>query len=98
MMVELRPIDDYSRAACEHLSVKDDQKQYIASNADSLITAKENAEIARPFAIFVDDRVVGFTMFAFDENNEDPEDKYWLWRFMIDEKEQGKGIWKIRFS
>ena len=91
MIVELRPIDDYNRAACEHLSVRDDQKQYIASNTDSLIEAKENMEVARPFAIFADDRIVGFAMFAFDEKNEDPEDRYWLWRFMIDEKEQGKG-------
>lgn len=52
---------------------------------------KEDAEVARPYAIFADGNIVGFTMFAFDENNEDPEDKYWLWQFMIDEKEQGKG-------
>lgn len=30
-------------------------------------------------------------MFAWDETNEDPEDKYWLWRFMIDQSWQGKG-------
>ncbi len=30
-------------------------------------------------------------MFAFDEDYEDPDDRYWLWRFMIDEKQQGKG-------
>ncbi len=29
-------------------------------------------------------------MFAFDEDYEDPDDRYWLWRFMIDEKLQGK--------
>lgn len=91
MMIELKPIDDGNRAVCEHLSVKEDQKQYIASNADSLIEAKEAPDVARPFAIFADGRMVGFAMFAFDEKNEDPEDRYWLWRFMIDEKEQGKG-------
>ena len=25
------------------------------------------------------------------EEFEDPDDRYWLWRFMIDEKQQGKG-------
>ncbi len=30
-------------------------------------------------------------MFAFDEEYEDPDDRYWLWRFMIDENLQGKG-------
>ena len=30
-------------------------------------------------------------MFAFDEDYEDPNDRYWLWRFMIDKAFQGKG-------
>ncbi len=30
-------------------------------------------------------------MFAWDEENENPEDKYWLWRFMIDKSLQGNG-------
>ena len=91
MIIELRNIDDNNRTECEHLSVSDAQKIYIANNADSLTAAKDNAEIARPFAIYADDRMVGLTMFAFDENNDDPEDKYWLWRFMIDKEEQCKG-------
>ena len=35
--------------------------------------------------------IVGFTMFAFDEDYEDPNDRYWLWRLMIDEGSQRKG-------
>ena len=92
MIIELRDIDNNNRVECEQLSVRSEEKQFIASNADSLITAENSADIARPFAIYADGRMVGFTMFAFDENNDDPEDKYWLWRFMIDEKEQGKGF------
>ena len=30
-------------------------------------------------------------MFAFDQDYENPADRYWLWRFMIDESLQGKG-------
>ena len=30
-------------------------------------------------------------MFAFDEDEDDADDRYWLWRFMIDQNEQGKG-------
>ena len=30
-------------------------------------------------------------MFAFDPEEEDEDDRYWLWRFMIDRSEQGKG-------
>ena len=98
MLVELRVIDKNNRAECERLSVRSGQKQYIASNAESLAAAKNNADVARPFAIYADGRMVGFAMFAFDENNDDPEDRYWLWRFMIDEKEQGKGYGKAALA
>ena len=30
-------------------------------------------------------------MFAFDPEEEDEDDRYWIWRFMIDKNEQGKG-------
>ena len=71
----------------------DSQKQFIASNRKSLETAakEENREIARPFAIYADGEVVGFTMFAFELTSSDPNDRYWLWRFMIDKNSQGKG-------
>lgn len=91
MIAELKKIDDSNRDACMALRVEDAQMEYIAPNADSLREAQENAEVARTFAIYVDHKLVGFTMFAFDENNEDPEDKYWLWRFMIDAALQGNG-------
>ena len=33
-------------------------------------------------------------MFAFEPNYADPDDRYWLWRFMIGEKYQGRGYGK----
>ena len=30
-------------------------------------------------------------MFAFDEDYDDPDDRYWLWRFMIDKDLQDRG-------
>lgn len=47
--------------------------------------------MARPFVIYADEVVVGFTMFAFEPDYEDPDDRYWLWRFMIDVRYQGRG-------
>lgn len=90
-MVELKEITDANIEECCSLAVAQGQQEYIASNQSSLETAKESPEIARPFAIYVDGKMVGFTMFAFDEEYEDPDDRYWLWRFMIDEKMQGRG-------
>ena len=76
---------------CFKLKVTGNQKQYIASNEDSWKAAKENEKVARPFALYCDGKMVGLTMFAFDEDYEDPDDRYWLWRLMIDESLQGKG-------
>ncbi len=58
--------------------------------ADSLKEAEGIPEIARPFAVYADGQMVGFTMFAFDEINDDP-DRYRLWRLMIGGSFQGKG-------
>ena len=91
MNIELREINEDNLKQCIELKVSKDQMQYIASNEDSIKDAKENEDVARPFAIYIDGKMVGFAMFAFDEMYEDPFDRYWLWRFMIDESFQGKG-------
>ena len=94
MKIILKPIDDTNREAVLKLTVREDQP-FVAPNAVSLRQADEaNAEdpgVARPFAIYADEQLIGFCMFAFDPEEEDPDDRYWLWRFMIDKSEQGKG-------
>ena len=94
MKIILKPIDDTNREAVLKLTVCEDQP-FVAPNDVSLRQADEaNAEdpgVARPFAIYADEKLVGFCMFAFDPEEEDPDDRYWLWRFMIDKSEQGKG-------
>ena len=91
MKIELRPVDDSNRSDCIKLKVSESQSEYIASNESSLEAAKEHADVARPFVIYADGVAAGFTMFAFEPDYEDPNDRYWLWRFMIDEKLQGQG-------
>ena len=91
MKIALIDLTEDNIEQCFELKVASNQMQYIASNEDSWKTAKENVKIARPFAIYCDEKMVGFTMFAFDENYEDPNDRYWLWRFMVGENLQRKG-------
>ena len=94
MSITLEPINDNNRDAVLALSVREDQP-FVAPNDVSLRQADEaNAEqpgVARPFAIYADEKLVGFCMFAFNPEDEDEDDRYWLWRFMIDKNEQGKG-------
>lgn len=89
--MELADLTEDNMKQCFALKVAGSQVQYIASNENSWETAKENEKVARPFVIYCDKKMVGFTMFAFDEEYEDPDDRYWLWRFMTDENLQGKG-------
>lgn len=91
MKIELRKINEQNKAEIIFMTVAEEQSGYIASNESSLAEAETFPEIARPFGIYADGKAVGFTMFAFDENNDDPHDKYWLWRFMIDKFLQGNG-------
>ena len=93
MNLQLRIIDESNKAAVELLEVSEQQKQYIAPNIKSIETAakEEYRQIARPFAIYADGDLVGFTMFAFELTSSDPNDRYWLWRFMVDQNFQGKG-------
>ena len=94
MIIRLEPVNDQNREAVLALSVREDQP-FVAPNDYSLNEAeetnKEHPGVARPFAIYADEKLVGFCMFAFDPEEEDEDERYWLWRFMIDKSEQGRG-------
>ena len=94
MKIKLVPVSDDNRDAVLALSVREDQP-FVAPNDVSLKQAAEaNDEqpgSARPFEICADGKPVGFCMFAFTPEDDDPEDRYWLWRFMVDRNEQDKG-------
>ena len=94
MIIKLEPVNEDNREAVLALSVREDQP-FVATNEVSLRQAAETNEehpgVARPFAIYADDTLVGFCMFAFAPEAEDPDDRYWLWRFMIDKNEQDRG-------
>ena len=101
MNIRLEPINDTNREAVLALTVREDQP-FVAPNDVSLRQAGEtNAEdpgTARPFAICADGRIVGFCMFSFAPEEEDEDERYWLWRFMIDKNEQGKGYGQAALS
>ena len=87
------------------LSVSRKQKNFVASNANSLAEAYvaiTNGGVALPFAICKNGKPIGFLMIGYgandeDFNGEDPEfikmvkNSYCLWRFMIDKRYQGRG-------
>lgn len=71
---------------CIKLKVKEEQKNFVASNMYSLAEAKAD-NVSIPLGIYNNETLVGFTMFWFDEDNE----MGWIDRLMVDEKYQGNG-------
>ena len=78
----------------------------MASNALSLAhayVALSNNQAVFPFGIYLGDKPIGFIMMGFDAHflgDEDPDilkKQYFIWRFMIDKRYQGKGYGKQAF-
>jgi len=89
-MVELREITESNYSECLNLKVSDDQLNFVASNVYSLAQAWVFHETAYPFAVYAEDVMVGFVMMGYDGS----KGVYFIWRFMIDRRYQGKGYGK----
>jgi diamine N-acetyltransferase len=101
MVIELRRISifDDNMKECIELDIEEHQRGYVAANSISLAQAYDKnlkGETARPYAIYADDKMVGFVMYGFFTKEEDgtDEDQYYFWRLMIDKNHQGKGYGK----
>ncbi|MGX5800794.1 GNAT family N-acetyltransferase [Bradyrhizobium sp. Arg314] len=85
--VALEPVGKGNRAAILALELLPEQKGFVASNAESLAEVRQDDEaIAR--AVTAAGRVVGFLMYSAPED----DDEAIIYRFMIDRREQGKGL------
>ena len=88
-MLHLKTITKDNWIKAISLRVREDQKNFVASNAFSL--AQLNfLEDFHAKGIYLDNEMIGFTLYGIDE--EDHE--YWIYRMMIDERHQGKGYGK----
>ncbi|WP_240768150.1 GNAT family N-acetyltransferase [Paenibacillus amylolyticus] len=89
--VTLRPITKENEFECINLKPREDQLDLVASNADSLIHATKEIT-SKPYGIFAENQMVGFILYDNEIYN---DGYYWILRFMIDEKYQGKGYGKL---
>ena len=86
MNVSLREIDESNFRQVINLTVADEQKGFVASNARSIAQSKIYPHLV-PLAVYEDGKLVGFAMYG-----RDPETyRYWIVRLMIDAEFQGKG-------
>lgn len=100
--MEFKKITNKNLWDVANLQVKVNQKPYIATNTVSLLeayaTQNENERV-ETFAVYEKDILVGFIMINFNVFNWDgaprvARNNYCIWRFMIDQRYQGKGLGK----
>lgn len=92
LIITLTDVNQNNYEAVCDLSVTDEQDDYVAQNVWSLVESMFNPSY-RTRAICLDGVPVGFFMWV-------PEraDKISIWRFMIDQKHQNKGIGRIALT
>lgn len=97
-MIEFKQITFDNYEECIGLNPGEIGSKYVAPNVNSLaissVAKESNVCIPMRYAIYNDEIMVGFIMMSFlgkDQDNDEKEDTYDIWRFMVDEKYQGKG-------
>lgn len=86
MNINFKEIDKSNYNTCINLKVADHQKDYVASNAISLVQAFYEEELY-PIGIYNNEEMVGFILYDYDKELEG-----WSFsRFMIDINHQNKG-------
>lgn len=86
--VSLREITKETLRDITRLKVLPEQEHLVATNAESIAEAYFSPEVAWFRAVYADETPVGFVML---EDNA-AEGRYYLWRFMIDARHQGRGV------
>nr|ELR5035430.1 GNAT family N-acetyltransferase [Providencia stuartii] len=86
MNIHLRPITKENYESISLLDVFEEQEDFVASNTWSLLEVAYNPEYVTR-AIYLDDDPVGFFMWVPASDT-----KIAIWRFMVDQKYQHKGI------
>lgn len=86
MNINFKKIDKSNYNTCINLKVGEHQKNYVASNAISLVQAFYEEELY-PIGIYDNEEMVGFILYDYDKELEG-----WSFsRFMIDINHQNKG-------
>lgn len=85
-MIELKEITKGNFEEILSLKVAEHQKSFVSTVAYSLAQAWVY-KTAYPFAIYADEKAVGFVMLGYYEARK----QYTLWKLLIDEQHQNKG-------
>ncbi len=89
--IALRALDKKNWLACAKLELPEAQKGFVAPNVFSIAQSKVETHYC-PRVICFDDEVVGFLMYCEDDEPADARRAFWIFRMMLAEPYQGKGI------
>lgn len=89
-MIELREITQHNLEKVLNLEISESQERFVSSTAHSLAQAWVFRETAFPFAVYAENKIVGFVMLGYYESKK----QYTLWKFLIDKRYQNKGYGK----
>jgi diamine N-acetyltransferase len=85
-IISLRPVTPQNYEAVVTMRVREDQKNFVASNLASLAEACVFPQ-RYPLAIYAGETPVGFLMSAYIEETQ----RHWIFRLMIAADQQGRG-------
>lgn len=88
--IKLKELNSDNWYECCLLEVSESQKAFLEPNAVSIAQSKFEPSL-KPYAIYLEDKVVGFLMY---NTVLEELDGYWVYRIMVDENYQCKGIGK----
>ena len=98
-MISLRSITWENWEECYNLEVAEEQKGFLASNryslAQSYVALLNDKLPPMTFAIYEGETMVGFAMMGYEaagDNEYGDEPAYWLVRFMIEKRQQKRGL------
>ena len=95
MMIELREITDANRDAVVAIHAGPAEGRFVSSVADSLEEAAETPEGSPWYrAVYLHGEPVGFVMLSWHVTPQPPDivGPWFLWKLLVDERQQGKGI------
>lgn len=88
--ITIKEINEENWYECCELKISETQQKYLEPNSISILHAKFEHSL-KPYAIYLEEKVVGFLMFT---SILEELDGYWIYRLMVDEQYQGMGIAK----
>ncbi|WP_423410144.1 GNAT family N-acetyltransferase [Heyndrickxia sp. MSNUG] len=87
MKVTLKPITKENWEEAIDLTVKEEQKHFIASNLYSIAEVQFLGDF-KASGIYYDEKMIGFAMYGIDPD----DNNFWIYRLMIDQAYQGNGF------